>query len=54
MRILLDSNAYSEFMRGNHRVREAVQGMETGADLVSADRHFEYVDQIVWVRVRTG
>ena len=131
MRILLDSNAYSEFMRGNHRVREVVQGaeeilmsavvvgeqlygfrqgqrfeqnlaqlnsflerpyvtflpvgsvtadrysrimaalrakgrpiptndvwiaahaMETGADLVSADRHFEHVDQIVWVRVST-
>ena len=129
MRILLDSNAYSEFMRGKHRVREVVQGaeeillsavvvgeqlysfrqdqrfeqnfaelrsflerpyvsfvsvgpvtsdrysrimaslkakgrpiptndvwiaahaMETGADLVSADRHFGYVDQIVWVRV---
>ena len=132
MRILLDSNAYSEFMRGNHRVREIVQGaeeilmsavvvgeqlygfrrgrrfeqnlaqfrsflqrpyvtflpvgpvtadrysrimttlrakgrpiptndvwiaahaMETGADLVSADRHFEHVDQIVWVRVPSG
>ena len=131
MRILLDSNAYSEFMRGNYRVREIVQGseeilmsavvvgeqlfgfrqgrryeqnfallssflerpyvtflpvgsvtadrysrimaalrakgrpiptndvwiaahaMETGADLVSADRHFEHVDQIVWVRVTT-
>ena len=129
MKILLDSNAYSEFMRGNHRVREIVQAaeeifmsavvvgeqlfgfrqgqrfeqnvaelrsflerpyvtfvpvgpvtadrysrimtslrmkgrpiptndvwiaahaMETGADLVSADRHFGYVDQIVWVRV---
>ena len=129
MRILLDSNAYSEFMRGNHRVREIVHGaeeilmsavvvgeqlygfrqgqrfeqnfaqlrsflerpyvsfvpvgpvtsdrysrimaslkaksrpiptndvwiaahaMETGADLVSADRHFGYVDQVVWVRV---
>ena len=129
MKILLDSNAYSEFMRGNHHVREIVRAseeilmsavvvgeqlfgfrqgqrfeqnlaelrsflerpyvtfvpvgpvtadrysrimtslrakgrpiptndvwiaahaMETGADLVSADRHFEYVDQIVWVRV---
>ena len=28
MRILLDSNAYSEFMRGNHRLREIVQGAE--------------------------
>ena len=28
MRILLDSNAYSEFMRGKHRVREVVQGAE--------------------------
>ncbi len=132
MKILLDSNAYSEFMRGNNRVREIVHGaeeilmsavvvgeqlfgfrqgrrfeqnfaqlrsflerpyvtfvpvgpvtadrysrimtalkakgrpiptndvwiaahaMETGADLVSADRHFEYVDQIVWVRVTSG
>ena len=129
MRILLDSNAYSEFMRGNHRVRELVQdaeeillsaivvgeqlfgfrqglrfeqnlaelrsfldrpyvsfvpvgpvtadrysrimaslkargrpiptndvwiaahAMETGADLVSADRHFKYVDGIAWVRL---
>ena len=132
MKILLDSNAYSEFMRGNNRVREIVHGaeeilmsavvvgeqlfgfrqgqrfeqnvielrsflerpyvsfvpvgpvtadrysrimtalkakgrpiptndvwiaahaMETGADLVSADRHFGYVDQIVWVRVTSG
>ena len=23
--------------------------METGADLVSADRHFEHVDGIAWV-----
>ena len=28
MKILLDSNAYSEFMRGNHRVREIVQAAE--------------------------
>ena len=129
MRILLDSNAYSEFMRGNLQVRDLVQSaeeilfsavvvgeqlfgfrqgqhfeknlgelrsfldrpyvsvipvgaatadrysrimaslkakgrpiptndvwiaahaMETGADLVSADGHFEYVDGIAWVRV---
>ena len=25
--------------------------METGADLVSADAHFEYIDEIAWVRV---
>ncbi len=131
MRILLDSNAYSEFMRGNHGVRAlvadaedvllsavvvgeqlfgfmqgrrfeqnlaelrsflarpyvtfvpvgpvtadryarimaslkakgrpiptndvwiAAHAMETGADLVSADRHFEHVDGIAWVRVST-
>lgn len=29
----------------------AAHAMETGADLVSADGHFEYVDGIVWVRV---
>jgi tRNA(fMet)-specific endonuclease VapC len=129
MRVLLDSNAYSEFMRGNHRVGGLVQAaeeillsavvvgeqlfgfrqgtrferslrelrsflerpyvsfvpvgpvtadrysrimaslkakgrpiptndvwiaahaMETGADLVSADKHFEHVDGIAWVRV---
>ena len=129
MRILLDSNAYSAFMRGNNEVRELIQGaeevlfsavvvgeqlygfrqgahfqrnlaelrsflerpyvsfvpvgpvtadrysrvmtalrakgrpiptndvwiaahaMETGADLVSADSHFEHVDGIAWVRV---
>ena len=28
MRILLDSNAYSEFMRGNRYVRDLVQGTE--------------------------
>ena len=132
MRILLDSNAYSEFKRGNHRARELVQdaeeillsaivvgeqlfgfrqgkrleqnlaelrsfldrpyvsfvpvgpvtadrysrimaslrargrpiptndvwiaahAMETGADLVSADRHFGYVDGIAWVRLTSG
>lgn len=127
MRVLLDSNAYSEFMRGNHHAGEIVRGaeqillsavvigeqlygfrqgprfqqnlaqlrsflerpyvsfvpvgpvtadrysrimvslrtkgrpiptndvwiaahaMETGADLVSGDRHFEHVDGIAWV-----
>ena len=29
----------------------AAHAMETGADLISADRHFEYVDGIVWVHV---
>lgn len=29
----------------------AAHAMETGADLVSADGHFEYVEGIVWVRV---
>ena len=129
MRILLDSNAYSAFMRGNHEVRNLIQAaeevlfsaivvgeqlfgfrhgaqyernlaelrsflerpyvsfvpvgpvtadrysrvmtalmakgrpiptndvwiaahaMETGADLVSADRHFEHVEGIALVRV---
>ena len=129
MKILLDSNAYSAFMRGSYEVRDLIQAaeevllsaivvgeqlfgfrqgahyernlaelqsflerpyvsfvpvgpvtadrfsriaaslrakgrpipandvwiaahvMETGADLVSADRHFEHVDGIVWVRV---
>ena len=30
----------------------AAHAMETGADLVSADRHFEQVDGIAWVRLR--
>ena len=30
----------------------AAHAMETGADLVSADRHFESVDGIAWIRVR--
>ncbi|MDE2980366.1 MAG: type II toxin-antitoxin system VapC family toxin [Gemmatimonadota bacterium] len=30
----------------------AAHAMETGADLVSADRHFEHVDGIVWVGLR--
>lgn len=30
----------------------AAHAMETGADLVSADGHFEHVKGIVWVRVR--
>ena len=132
MRILLDSNAYSAFMWGNHEVKDLIQAaeevlfsavvvgeqlfgfrqgahfeqnlaelrsflerpyvsfvpvgpvtadrysrvmtalkakgrpiptndvwiaahaMETGADLVSADGHFEHVDEIVWVRVTGG
>lgn len=29
----------------------AAHAMETGADLVSADRHFEDVDGIAWVRI---
>ena len=29
----------------------AAHVMETGADLISADSHFEHVDGIVWVRV---
>ncbi len=29
----------------------AAQAMETGADLVSADRHFGYVDGIVWTPI---
>ena len=29
----------------------AAHAMETGADLVSADGHFEYVEGIVWVQV---
>ena len=32
----------------------AAHAMETGADLVSADRHFEYVDGIVWIPVTTA
>ena len=129
MRVLLDSGAYSGFMRGSHRVRDIVQdaeeilmsavvvgellygfrqgtrleqnltelrsfldrpyvsfvpvgpvtadrysrimaalrekgrpiptndvwiaahAMETGADLVSTDRHFGHIDQVVWVSV---
>ena len=30
----------------------AAHAMETGADLVSADRHYEHVDGIAWVRLR--
>ncbi len=30
----------------------AAHAMETGADLVSADRHFEHVDGIAWHRLR--
>ena len=29
----------------------AAHAMETGADLISADSHFEHVDGIAWVRV---
>ena len=32
----------------------AAHAMETGADLVSADRHFEHVDGIAWLRVTAG
>ena len=30
----------------------AAHAMETGADLVSASRHFEHVDGIAWIRLR--
>ena len=30
----------------------AAHAMETGADLVSADRRFEHVDGIAWVRLK--
>lgn len=30
----------------------AAHVMETGADLVSADRHFEHVDGIAWLRLK--
>ena len=30
----------------------AAHAMETGADLVSADRHFAHVDGIAWIRLR--
>lgn len=29
----------------------AAQVMETGSDLISADRHFEHVDGLAWIRV---
>ena len=32
----------------------AAHTMETGADLVSADRHFEVVDGIAWLRLHNG
>lgn len=32
----------------------AAHAMETGADLVSADRHFGYVDGLEWVSVPSG
>ena len=39
--------------RGIHiptnRVWVAAHAMETGADLLSADRHYGHIDQIVWV-----
>ena len=31
----------------------AAHAMETGAELVSADGHFEHVDGIAWIRVST-
>ena len=31
----------------------AAHAMETGADLVSADQHFEHVDGIVWTQLQT-
>ena len=32
----------------------AAHAMETGADLASADGHFEHVDGIAWIRVAAG
>ena len=32
----------------------AAHAMETGADLISGDSHFEHVDGIVWIPLSTG
>ena len=32
----------------------AAHALETGADLVSADRHFQHVEGIAWIRVSTS
>ena len=34
-----------------NRVWVAAHAMETGADLVSADRHYGHIEQIAWVSV---
>ena len=34
-----------------NRVWVAAHAMETGADLLSADRHYGHIDQIAWVSV---
>ena len=34
-----------------NRVWVAAHAMESGADLVSADRHYGHIEQIAWVRV---
>ena len=49
MRILLDSNAYSLLIRGD----EQTAALETGANLVSADHHFDVVDGIARLRLST-
>ena len=37
-----------------NRVWVAAHAMETGADLVSADRHYGHIEQIAWVSVGPG
>ena len=67
MRVLLDATTYSQWKRGHSRIAVnlrrkgrpiptndiwiAAHAMESGADLVSADRHFEEVDGLAWTLV---
>ena len=34
-------------------IRVAAHTMETGADLVSCDRHFNHIDALAWIPVST-
>ena len=63
MRILLDTNAYSALKRGHAELADregrpiptndvwiAAHAMETGAELVPSDEHFEAIDGLAWFR----
>jgi hypothetical protein len=50
VKILIDTSAYSDLARGHSRLTDRVRRAEavTGAELLSSDTHFQFVEGLVW------